>query len=283
VVSNKLSLVENEASILEIPLADSENYGIVDDAKGKIDKVVVRYPNGVDDNMYKALEQQVVPYVERFQVPFIALQGMKLKELMDRPEVEVDPEKAALVQKITLEDLRKLNDGRHRLVGANEDKEAQEEKEAKVNNITGFLGECIFRGYAERQYDNVEWSSQEGEGCYDFLLDGDTMVDVKTNVYTLKDGKSPFYLHVSQMQFLRSDNPPKYHICRLSLADLSLKEGYDALREKYGVEADPSENDLLKKECEGLALKYWSSNSLEHFRSNMRTYWIKDIFKEKNR
>lgn len=268
-IANKLSLVENESCLLEIPLAENENYGIIDDAKGKIETVCVRYPNGTDENVYKALEKQVVPNVERFQVPFIALQGLKLEELMAKPEI--DPKKAELAQNITLEDLLKMNDGRHRLV---------EEKETKVNNITGFLGECIFKGYADRKHHRVEWSSQEGEGRYDFLLDDETMVDVKTNVLTLADGKSPFYLHLSQMQFLRADNPPKYYICRLSLTDLGITEEYKELGKEFGIETDPSENDLLKQKCKDMAEKYWNSNSVEQFESNIRLYWIKDTFKD---
>ena len=149
-----------------------------------------------------------------------------------------------------------------------------------MNNIAGFLGECIFKGYADRKYHRVEWSSQENEGRYDFLLDDETMVDVKTNVLTLADGKSPFYLHLSQMQFLRADNPPKYYICRLSLTDLGIMEEYKELKKEFGIEADPSENDLLKQKCKDIVEKYWHSNSVEQFESNIRIYWIKDIFKD---
>ena len=271
-IANKFCLTENDVCFLEIPLDGNENYGVIADNKGKIEKIAVRFPNGEDENMYKALEQQVVPNVEEFQVPFIALQGMKLKELMEKPEI--DSEKAEIAQKIPLEDLLKMNDGRHRLV----EDDGEEEKDTKVNNITGFLGECLFRGYAERKHHGVEWSSQEGEGSYDFLLDGETMVDVKTNVLTLKDGKAPFYLHSSQMHFLRSNNPKKYYICRLSLTDLGIEEDYKKLRKEFGIEADPSENDLLRRKCEEIAERYWNGNDTELFTSNIRVYWIRDVF-----
>ena len=92
----------------------------------------------------------------------------------------------------------------------------------------------------------------EGIGEYDFEVKTEKMyVDVKTTLYSLKDGTAPFYLHRSQNVFMQKHPDSKYHIVRISLIDLNLKKSYEELRdmaEKYWRGAQIEEFDALSPE-----------------------------------
>ena len=116
----------------------------------------------------------------------------------------------------------------------------------------------------------------EGVGEYDFEIKPEKMfVDVKTTLYSLKDGTAPFYLHRSQNVFMQKHPDSKYHIVRISLNDLNLKRSYEELRDTYGKEANPMENPRLKKRCEDVAKKYWRGARIEEFDALSPEYAIR--------
>ena len=100
-------------------------------------------------------------------------------------------------------------------------------------------------------------------------------VDVKTTLYSLKDGTAPFYLHRSQNVFMQKHPDSKYHIVRISLIDLNLKKSYEELRDTYGKDANPQENPRLKKRCEDVAKRYWRGAKIEEFDALSPEYAIR--------
>ena len=116
----------------------------------------------------------------------------------------------------------------------------------------------------------------EGVGDYDFHNKTDnTYVDVKTTLYSLKDGTAPFYLHRSQNVFMQKHPDSKYHIVRISLIDLNLKKSYEELRDTYGKDANPLKNSHLRKRCEQVAKKYWRGAQIEEFDTLSPEYAIR--------
>lgn len=232
-----------------------------------------------------------------FRTPFISLQSMMLEELMKKDEairmghgddepgegVRISAKKAELVKDISIEQLQLLRDGKLTLGGnggnggnGNGQKEKEEkEEEAKENNISGYIGELLYNGYMnDKKLTNFIWAASQGVRAYDFKV-GDEYVDIKTNVYTLKDGKAAFYLHKSQHEFLTNDPNVPYFICRISLNDLGLKSEYDVLRKEYG-EADPRKDEILQQKCKHIAETFWNStNALSLFESARHIYKIK--------
>lgn len=100
-------------------------------------------------------------------------------------------------------------------------------------------------------------------------------VDVKTTLYSLKDGTAPFYLHRSQNEFMKKNPDSKYHIVRISLIDLNLKKSYEELRDTYGKDANPMENSHLRKKCELIAKRYWRGAKIEEFDALSPEYAIR--------
>ena len=156
----------------------------------------------------------------------------------------------------------------------------EEEKESQVRQTIGFIGELIYSHYLEnkklvKDKDFIH-AALEGVGEYDFEIKPETMfVDVKTTLYSLKDGTAPFYLHRSQNVFMQKHPDSKYHIVRISLNDLNLKRSYEELRDTYGKEANPMENPRLKKRCEDVAKKYWRGARIEEFDALSPEYAIR--------
>ena len=156
----------------------------------------------------------------------------------------------------------------------------EEEKESQVRQTIGFIGELIYSHYLEnkklvKDKDFVH-AALDGVGEYDFEIKPEKMfVDVKTTLYSLKDGTAPFYLHRSQNVFMQKHPDSKYHIVRISLIDLNLKKSYEELRDTYGKDANPLENPRLKKRCEDVAKRYWRGAKIEEFDALSPEYAIR--------
>ena len=152
----------------------------------------------------------------------------------------------------------------------------EEEKDSQVRQTIGFIGELIYAHYLENKKKEFVHAALEGVGDYDFHNKTDnTYVDVKTTLYSLKDGTAPFYLHRSQNVFMQKHPDSKYHIVRISLIDLNLKKSYEELRDTYGKEANPMEDKRLRARCEALAKKYWRGAQIEEFDALSPEYAIR--------
>ena len=159
-------------------------------------------------------------------------------------------------------------------------KDKKEEKESQVRQTIGFIGELIYSHYLENKKlvkdNDFVHAALEGVGEYDFEIKTEKMfVDVKTTLYSLKDGTAPFYLHRSQNIFMQKHPDSKYHIVRISLIDLNLKKSYEELRDTYGKDANPLENPHLRKRCEAIAKRYWRGAKIEEFDALSPEYAIR--------
>lgn len=152
----------------------------------------------------------------------------------------------------------------------------EEEKESQVRQTIGFIGELIYAHYLESKKKEFVHAALEGVGDYDFHNKTDNnYVDVKTTLYSLKDGTAPFYLHRSQNVFMQKNPESKYHIVRISLIDLNLKKSYEELRDTYGKDANPLENPHLRKQCQAVAKRYWRGAKIEEFDTLSPEYAIR--------
>lgn len=158
----------------------------------------------------------------------------------------------------------------------------EEEKESQVRQTIGFIGELIYSHYLEHKGKEFDHAALRGVGDYDFEIKSDNIfVDVKTTLYSLKDGTAPFYLHRSQNVFMQKHPDSKYHIVRISLNDLNLQKSYEQVRDTYGKDANPLENPHLKKACEQIAKKYWKGAKIEEFDAASPEYSIRMELKVK--
>ena len=205
------------------------------------------------------------------------LNGEELDKLNDVAE----PIKE-LIEGLDKEDLEILAEKKDKILQMMDDlaEAEEEEKESQVRQTIGFIGELIYSHYLEnkklvKDKDFVH-AALEGVGEYDFEIKSEKMfVDVKTTLYSLKDGTAPFYLHRSQNVFMQKHPDSKYHIVRISLIDLNLKKSYEELRDTYGKDANPLENPRLKKRCEDVAKRYWRGAKIEEFDALSPEYAIR--------
>ena len=205
------------------------------------------------------------------------LNGEELDKLNDVAE----PIKE-LIEGLDKEDLERLAEKKDKIFQMMDDlaEAEEEEKESQVRQTIGFIGELIYSHYLEnkklvKDKDFVH-AALEGVGEYDFEIKSEKMfVDVKTTLYSLKDGTAPFYLHRSQNVFMQKHPDSKYHIVRISLIDLNLKKSYEELRDTYGKDANPLENPRLKKRCEDVAKRYWRGAKIEEFDALSPEYAIR--------
>ena len=157
------------------------------------------------------------------------------------------------------------------------------DEQSQVRQIIGYIGELIYEQYLKEKLKvEYEFSADEGVGEYDFKytdVDGHTVyVDVKTNLYSLKDGNSPFYLHRTQNGFMHENPQADYRIVRISLKDLHLDKGrdsYSTLRDVHGKDQNPRDNSRLKDDCRKLAAHYWKHAQIEEFTSDSPEYAIR--------
>jgi hypothetical protein len=239
-----------------------------------------------------------------FQKPFIVLQGLyveqmeKLERMAEEKgtnieqivesengggdgNLKVEEDKLDSVKELAndldVETLKRLAEEKDRLMEMLEDmKEADEEEpESKVRQIIGYIGERIYEQYLLSQNVEFQYAAIEGTGEYDFFNKTDNKyVDVKTSLYSLKDGTAPFYLHRSQNVFMQKHPEAEYRIVRISLKDLNLQKGYERIRDIYGKDADPMADPRLDKDCQQLAKKYWLGSKIEEFDANSPEYAI---------
>lgn len=156
----------------------------------------------------------------------------------------------------------------------------EKDEQSQVRQIIGYIGELIYEQYLKEKLKvEYEFSADEGVGEYDFKYtdaDGHTVyVDVKTNLYSLKDGNSPFYLHRMQNGFMHKFPHADYRIVRISLKDLHLDKGdYEAVK-AYITDQDPRENKKLKDKCQKIAKNYWHGAEIEEFKEDSPEYAIR--------
>ena len=151
-----------------------------------------------------------------------------------------------------------------------------ETQESQVRQTIGYIGELIYEQYLLAQGKDYKYAAIEGIGDYDFHNITDRIyVDVKTTLYSLKDGTAPFYLHKSQNTFMQKHPNEKYHIVRISLNDLDLQKSYERIRDIYGKEANPMIDERLKEDCLKIAKKYWRGAKIEQFDALSPEYSIK--------
>lgn len=202
-------------------------------------------------------------------------------EELDKLNEVAEPIKE-LIEGLDKEDLERLAEKKDKILQMMDDlaEAEEEEKESQVRQTIGFIGELIYSHYLEnkklvKDKDFVH-AALEGVGEYDFEIKSEKMfVDVKTTLYSLKDGTAPFYLHRSQNVFMQKHPDSKYHIVRISLIDLNLKKSYEELRDTYGKDANPLENPRLKKRCEDVAKRYWRGAKIEEFDALSPEYAIR--------
>ena len=205
------------------------------------------------------------------------MNGEELEKLNDVAE----PIKE-LMDGLEKEDIERLAENKNKLMQMLDDlaEAEEEEKESQVRQTIGFIGELIYGHYLEhkklkRDQDFVH-AALEGIGDYDFEIKSEQLfVDVKTTLYSLKDGTAPFYLHRSQNLFMQKHPDAKYHIVRISLIDLNLKKSYEEIRDTYGKDANPIENPNLRKRCEEIAKRYWRGAKIEEFDALSPEYAIR--------
>lgn len=280
-ISSKIHFMDGRKSLIELPLQEGALYGYTFDEKGKLLEVAVTFPNGNDHNMYRALENNAVANIPEFQQPFIALQGLKLAELMDD---DIKPEVMDALKKLNEDQLQQIIEGNFGNGDGSgdgkkqNDKSEDKEDEPKENRISGFIGELLYKKYLEKKGYFYNWDAQNGEGRYDFSIDNNSYVEIKTNVRTIKDGRAPFYLHRNQMEFLHQNQIEKYYVCRLSITDLGLYAHYKEIRERYGMDTDPNLNSSLLSECEKMVKDYWDKTTLQEFEELRWLYNIMDMY-----
>lgn len=189
-----------------------------------------------------------------------------------------------IAENLSPDELQELAENKDKLLEMLADlNDEDESQESQVRQIIGYIGELIYEHYLKETLKvDYEFSADKGVGEYDFKYtdtDGHTVyVDVKTNLYSLKDGNSPFYLHRTQNGFMHENPQADYRIVRISLKDLHLDKGrdsYSTLRGVYGKDQNPRDNSRLKEDCRKLALHYWKHAQIEEFTSDSPEYVIR--------
>ena len=202
---------------------------------------------------------------------------------LDKLKEAADPIKE-LIDELDKDELQRLAEKKDKIMQMLDDlgEAEEEEKESQVRQTIGFIGELIYSHYLENKKKDFTHAALEGVGEYDFEIKSDkTYVDVKTTLYSLKDGTAPFYLHRSQNVFMQKHPDSKYHIVRISLNDLNLRKSYEDVRDTYGKDANPLENPNLRRRCEQIAKKYWKGAKIEEFDALSPEYSIRMELKVK--
>lgn len=272
--------------------------------------VVVQYPNTEKISAIKMIEKHIAD-MEFFQQPFIVLQGLyvdqleKLEQIAEEKgtdiativqtseksisntgdndaNLKVDEDKLdnikELAESFDADELMELADKKDMILEIlHEMQEVDDEtQESQVRQTIGYIGELIYEQYLLAQGKDYKYAAIEGIGDYDFHNITDRIyVDVKTTLYSLKDGTAPFYLHKSQNTFMQKHPNEKYHIVRISLNDLDLQKSYERIRDIYGKEANPMIDERLKEDCLKIAKKYWRGAKIEQFDALSPEYSIK--------
>lgn len=217
-----------------------------------------------------------------FNQHFVRLQGMFIDYLEENNgeggNVQVPEEKKDSIRELSdffdEETLASMASQKERLLDLL--KKEQEEKEAQINPISGCIGEQLYLYYQKARGKEPEYSAAKGIGAYDFDLDG-VVIDVKTNVGTLKDGSAPLHIHRSTQLYLREHPEAEFKLFRISLEDLGLADAYRRLREIHKGEVLPEYlyGTQVALECEELAEKYWGNHTIQEFEDNTLEYLVR--------
>lgn len=154
------------------------------------------------------------------------------------------------------------------------------EPEAKVSQIIGYIGELIYKQYLDKLGIEYKFSADNNEGRYDFILYPDKpeeerlYVDVKTNLYSFKEGNYPFYIHRAQNNFLNEKPSRQLCIVRISLTDIGLKDRYKDLQTQFKTDTNPRTNEKLRTDCEKIATSYWEKAKQITFEQASPQYWL---------
>ena len=287
---------------------DNKEFGF--DINGRL--VIVQYPNPDKLSAIKMIEKHIAD-MEFFKLPFIVLQGLYVDQLERLEQIaeekgtdiativhtsdqtrnsennasidanlKVDEDKLEKVKELAdffdADELMKLVDKKDKIIEIlYELEEAEDEtQESQVRQTIGYIGELIYEQYLLAQKKRYKYAAIEGIGDYDFHdISDNTYVDVKTTLYSLKEGTAPFYLHRSQNMFMQKHPNEKYHIVRISLNDLDLQKSYERIRDTYGKEANPMNDKRLQGECKKIAVKYWKKAKIQEFEALSPEYSIK--------
>lgn len=305
-IGNNFTMLKNREQVFSKAIENKE-FGY--DTNGL---VVVQYPNTDKISAIKMIEKHIAD-MEFFLQPFIVLQGLYVDQLERLEQIaeekgtdimtivqtsdgsdnsgnnseadanlKVDDDKLANVKELAesfdADELMELADKKDKILEIlHELEEAEDEtQESQVRQTIGYIGELIYEQYLLKQGKEYKYAAIEGVGDYDFHNITDrTYVDVKTTLYSLKEGTAPFYLHKSQNMFMQKHPNEKYHIVRISLNDLDLQKSYERLRDKYGKEANPLADERLNNACKKIAEKYWTGAQIEVFDALAPEYSIK--------
>ena len=309
-IGNNFTMLKNREQVFSIGI-DNKEFGY--DTNGL---VVVQYPNADKLSPIKMIEKHIAD-MEFFQQPFIILQGLyvdqleKLEQIAEErgtdiatilqtsdsslnkvnnsendANLKIDEDKLSnikdLAESFDADELKELVDKKDMIHEILSEMDNSEE-ESKVRQIIGYIGELIYEHYLKEILKvEYEFSADDGIGEYDFKYtdkDGHIVyVDVKTNLYSLKDGNSPFYLHRTQNGFMHDNPKADYRIIRISLKDLRIdkgRDGYYRIRDIHGKDQNPRENLRLKEDCKKIAQKYWKHALIEEFTSDSPEYVIR--------
>ncbi len=150
------------------------------------------------------------------------------------------------------------------------DEEKDNEEDAQINSLVGFIGEMVFKHYLERTYQNYDYTA-DFQPAYDFDVNK-KLIDVKTTRKPVKGNSEtvPFYIKQSQYRYLMEHKPENYYITRISLNDLGLMGLYNEYKSKVDVN---KLSELIKKELE-LKVENILENaiSIDDLKRNLMTF-----------
>jgi hypothetical protein len=211
---------------------------------------------------------------------FIRLQSLFLEDAMNVPQDmkkqvqdAIDANKPLLVDKYGFSDMK---DEELKKLFKNKDKalkEQEEDSEPEIDDVYGYIGELIYKGFLEKSKAEYNYTADDAEvgGAYDFEVDK-FYIDTKTTAKSLGEGKAPFYIHKTQHKFLIDHPDADYQVVRLSLKDMGIHEKAKAVK-KIGKK--PREEADTKKACENLVEQYWCSHHPNSFLKTIHEYKIK--------
>ena len=312
-IGMRFTMLKNKEQVFAID-TDKREFGYV------LEKaVIVQYPNKDSISILKMIEKHIDD-LEFFKAPFIALQGLFVEQLeqiqleaekqgsdiqtlittlskttkeknatLTTGNLTVDDDKVEAVKEIAdsydVEELKGLIIRKDEVLEVlyNISFDEDETNESKVRLVIGYIGELIYERYLKALGKEYRYTAAEGIGDYDFYnITDKTYIDIKTTLYSLKDGVAPFYLHRSQNVFMQKNPKEKYHIVRISLNDLHLDKDYADIRDTYGKDVNPMTDERLNKACKKLADKYWRGSLISDFDSASPEYAIRIEKKDRN-
>lgn len=238
-------------------------------------------------NVVNTITRQTAMYINEFnnigkslsstQIAGLSNQASKMKALLSLSDVEL--KRLTGLSKEELKELSELlKDGLNGLKKRLKNQQSDDDNEPRISNIIGYIGEQLYYQYLEKKKRDFDYVAVKGEGAYDFEdKTKGRLIDIKATIKSVSDGTAPFYIHKSQRCYLQGHPDAKYYIVRISLDDLGLKSEYYSIREKYGKDANPSDNVELRDACKQVAQRYWETGKIGEFESRIAEYKIRSI------